>query len=227
MVALAPPPPPPPIYAPCPAAAKELHAGGEVRLRSSFPSTARDPDGKTIRVYFERYPRRNSDLPRKSTIVSLEGGPGYPVTQDRRAGSSCGSPCRAGMTSCSSIWRARGQRGARLQGVLADQPLRPARGPVRERIGPERDRYSTSQGVQDIEAVLRLHAGRVDMYGDSYGTYAAQAYALRFPQRLRSLALEGPTAAGQDPAWADLVEAIRIGLELTCSRSVGCPTGIP
>ena len=81
MVALAP-PPPPPIYAPCPAAAKELHAAAKCGY-VVLPLDRTRPDGKTIRVYFERYPRRNSDVPRESTIVSIEGGPGYPVTEDR------------------------------------------------------------------------------------------------------------------------------------------------
>ena len=41
-------------------------------------------------------------------------------------------------------------------------------------LGPARDAYDTSQSVQDLAAVLRaLHIGRVDLYGDSYGSYAA------------------------------------------------------
>ena len=94
-----------------------------------------------------------------------------------------------------------------------------------KQIGPKRDLYSTSQAVQDLETVLRaLHAGKIDLYGDSYGTYAAQAYALRFPERLRSLTLDAAyPLPGTDPAWADLVEAIRLGLERSCSRSLACP----
>ena len=69
-----------------------------------------------------------------------------------------------------------------------------------------------------------LHAGTIDLYGDSYGTYAAQAYALRYPERLRSLVLDAAyPLPGTDPAWADLVEAIRRGLELSCSRSRDLP----
>jgi len=96
-------------------------------------------------------------------------------------------------------------------------------------LGPKRDLYSTSQAVQDLEAVLRaLRIGRIDLYGDSYGTYAAQAYALRYPERLRSLVLDGAyPLPGTDPAWADLVEAIRRGLQISCLRSPECPTRDP
>jgi pimeloyl-ACP methyl ester carboxylesterase len=41
--------------------------------------------------------------------------------------------------------------------------------------------------------------------------------ALRHPERLRSLALDGSyPLPGTDPASADLLEAIRLGLDLTC-----------
>jgi hypothetical protein len=76
------PPPPPPILADCPAEARQLHRHakcGYVRV----PLDRAKPDGKTIKVYFERYPRRHRELPRVSTVVSIEGGPGYPVTPDR------------------------------------------------------------------------------------------------------------------------------------------------
>ena len=97
-----------------------------------------------------------------------------------------------------------------------------------KQIGAKRDLYSTSQAVQDVEAVIRaLRAGRIDLYGDSYGTYAAQAYALRYPSRLRSIALDGAyPLPGTDPAWADLLEAVRLGLDIVCSRA-DCPTADP
>jgi pimeloyl-ACP methyl ester carboxylesterase len=225
-----PPPPPPPILAPCPAAAKELHAAAKCGY-VLVPLDRTKPDGKAIRVYFEKYPRRNKELPRESTIVSIEGGPGYPVTEDR--------------IGRVELWRAlsrrhdlllvdlRGTGGSAALGCKAFSRRSinyiPRAGRCAKQIGSKRDLYATSQAVQDVEAVVRsLHAGRIDLYGDSYGTYAAQAYALRYPGRLRSLVLDGAyPLPGTDPAWADLVEAIRIGLELTCSRSPGCPTGNP
>ncbi|MGH7359642.1 MAG: alpha/beta fold hydrolase, partial [Candidatus Rokuibacteriota bacterium] len=224
------PPPPPALVAPCPAEARALHAGvrcGFVRV----PLDRTKPGGRTIRVYFERYPRRNRSAPRIATVVSIEGGPGFPVTPDR-----------GGRVE---MWRpVSGRRDlvlVDLRGTGGSAPLgcrafsRTSVGYVRRagrcaaQIGPARDFYSTSQAVQDVEAVLRtLHAGRIDLYGDSYGTYAAQAYALRYPDRLRSLVLDGAyPLPGTDPAWADLVDAIRRGLRLTCLRASRCPTRDP
>ena len=229
MVALAPPPPPPIVVA-CPAEARGLHHAakcGYVRV----PLDRTKPRGRTIRVYFERYPRRKRALRRISTVVSLEGGPGYPVTPGRASRVELWRPVSGRRDLLLVDLRGTGRSTAlgckafsrRSRGYVARA------GRCARQIGPERDLYSTSQAVQDLEAVLRsLHAGKIDLYGDSYGTYAAQAYALRFPQRLRSLALDAAyPLPGTDPAWADLVEAIRIGLELSCSRSVTCPTRDP
>ena len=48
---------------------------------------------------------------------------------------------------------------------------------------------------------MALGIGRVDLYGDSYGSYAAQAFALRYPGRLRTLVLDGTyPLPGSDPA---------------------------
>ncbi len=216
--------------APCPAEARQLHRAAQCGyVRVPFDRTK--PGGKTIRIYFERYPRKHRKLPRTSTVVSLEGGPGYAVTPGRSSRVDLWLPV-SGRRDLVLV-DLRGTGGSAPLGCKAfSRPVRryvARAGRCARQIGPKRDLYSTSQAVQDLEAVLRaLHSGVIDLYGDSYGTYAAQAYALHYPQRLRSLALDAAyPLPGTDPAWADLVEAIRIGLELSCSRSVTCPTHNP
>jgi hypothetical protein len=84
-----------------PGEARQLHRDaqcGYVRV----PLDRTKPDGKTIKVYFERYPRRNRELPRTSTVVSIEGGPGYPSRPAARRASICGVRSRASGISCSS-----------------------------------------------------------------------------------------------------------------------------
>ena len=57
------------------------------------------------------------------------------------------------------------------------------------------------------------------MYGDSYGSYAAQAFALRFPGRLRSLTLDGTyQLPGSDPALARPRRRHARGLSAGCRR---------
>ena len=72
--------------------------------------------------------------------------------------------------------------------------------------------------------VRALHIRRVDVYGDSYGSYAAQAFTVRYPSMVRSLELDGTyQLPGTDPDLADLAAATRLGLRRACERRPGCP----
>jgi len=53
--------------------------------------------------------------------------------------------------------------------------------------------YTTSHIVGDIEAIrAALGYGRLNIYGTSYGTRVAQLYAVRYPDRVRTLILKAP-----------------------------------
>ena len=68
-----------------------------------------------------------------------------------------------------------------------------------------------------------LRIPRVDLYGDSYGTFAAQAFAVHHGDRLRSLVLDGAyPVTGTDPAFSDLAEATQRALRLVCARRPSC-----
>src|SRR5436190_1131543 len=195
----------------------------------NVPLDRRLPDGRRIRIYFELRSRSDRSRPPDSTVLSIEGGPGYSTTADR--------------SSRIQLWRPLSARRdlllVDLRGTGRSQPLdciafrqhilgyvdRAAR--CAAQLGSDRDFYDTSQSVQDLAAVLRaLHVGRVDLYGDSYGSYAAEAFALRYPHRLRSLVLDGTyQLPGTDPAWTDLAASTRSSLRLACGRRPGCPAG--
>jgi pimeloyl-ACP methyl ester carboxylesterase len=52
--------------------------------------------------------------------------------------------------------------------------------------------YTTSVAVQDLDRVrAALGYGLVNLYGSSYGTIVAQLYLRRFPERVRSVILDG------------------------------------
>ena len=162
-------------------------------------------------------------------MLSIEGGPGFSTTADRSARIQ--------------LWRPLSARRdlllVDLRGTGRSEPLdcpafrrhilgyidRAAR--CAAQLGPARDAYDTSQSVQDLAAVLRaLGVGHVDLYGDSYGSYAAQAFAIRYPGQLRSLVLDGTyQLPGSDPALADLAASTRSALRLACGRRPGCPAG--
>jgi pimeloyl-ACP methyl ester carboxylesterase len=211
----------------CPAEAREL--GVTVRCGTVRVALDRDlPAGRTIRIYFERYVRADGSRPASSTVVSIEGGPGYSTTADRAGRVDLWRPVSATRDLLLVDLRGTGRSGALHCKAFArstlDYVVRAGR--CAAQLGPSRDLYGTGRAVEDIELVLRaVGAKTIDLYGDSYGTYAAQAFALRHPERLRTLTLDGAyPLPGTDPTFADLATAVRRGLRLSCARRAStCP----
>lgn len=67
-------------------------------------------------------------------------------------------------------------------------------------LGPRRAFYSSVDQADDVEAVRQaLGAPRIAIWGNSYGTFVAQAYARRYPDRVERLLLDSVVApAGLD-----------------------------
>ncbi len=219
---------PPVIPITCPAPAREISSGARCGfVRVQLDRTGGTPG--TVRVYFEHYPPRDRSQPAESTVLSIEGGPGYPTAADRDSRAAMWVPLAQRRALLLVDLRGTGRSDALSCPALAKSTLNyiERAGRCAEELGPRRDFYGTGDAVEDLEDVLlALRAGAVDLYGDSYGTYAAQAFALRHPERLRSLTLDAAyPLPGTDPAYADLIAAFRRGLRLTCQRRPGCPAG--
>lgn len=221
-------PPPPAIVQP---AACTAPARGERCGYVRVPLDHGHPGAGHIRVYFELYRATDTRRPPLSTVLSIEGGPGYSTTADRDARLTLWRPISRRRNLLLVDLRGTGRSGALRCRAFADHILGYVRraGACARELGRRARFYDTSQSVQDLESVLSaLGAGKVDLYGDSYGSYAAQAFALRYPGRLRSLVLDSTyPLPGSDPAWAELAAATRRALRLSCRRVASCPTTAP
>lgn len=88
--------------------------------------------------------------------------------------------------------------------------------------------YSSAQVAEDIETIrLDLGVERIVLYGESYGTVAAQHYAAAHPDRLEALILDGALDAVQstDETWAEATRSFQAVLRrtlLACRDEVGC-----
>jgi pimeloyl-ACP methyl ester carboxylesterase len=193
------------------------------------PLDRRHPDGRRIRIYFEHYFRTERAGRRASTVLSIEGGPGFSTTADRAARLQLWRPISAHRDLLLVDLRGTGRSGALNCRAFRHHilPYVVRAGRCAAQIGPKRDDYDTSQSVQDLRAVVgALGMHRLDVYGDSYGSYAAQAFAIRYPGLLRSLVLDGTyQLPGSDPAFADLAQSTQSSLRLACERRPGCPAG--
>src|SRR3984957_17893887 len=86
------------------------------------------------------------------------------------------------------------------------------------------DLFNTAYSARDVAGVLRaLRLGRVDLYGDSYGSWFAQVFASRYPGRLRSVTLDSTYQVLRlDPWYTTTVLTARRAFAQACERSAAC-----
>jgi pimeloyl-ACP methyl ester carboxylesterase len=86
------------------------------------------------------------------------------------------------------------------------------------------DLFNTADSAQDVSRVLgAIDVGKVDLYGDSYGSWFAQVFASRYANDLRSVTLDSTyQVLGLDPWYTTTVVTARQAFEQACARSVAC-----
>ena len=207
----------------------ELNACGSAGAYCGTLERALDPQGEVrggISVYFEFYPHSNPG-PSAGMLVATEGGPGYPATDSRDDYLGLFAPLMADHDVLIMD-----NRGTGRSGPIDCHALQTAEkwtvelvAACGESLGNRAPLYSTAYAADDLAAILRaLRVRRIDLYGDSYGTYFEQVFALRHPDMLRSIVLDGAyPLAGPDYAWyPTYAPAMRSKLNWACERSPSC-----
>jgi pimeloyl-ACP methyl ester carboxylesterase len=90
--------------------------------------------------------------------------------------------------------------------------------------------YTTSIAVQDLDAVrAALGYAEVNLYGGSYGTRVAQHYARRFPDRTRTVVLDGvvPPALALGPSIAIESQRALDRVFARCAADAACNARFP
>ena len=190
---------------------------------------ALDPTGTVpgnVPVYFEYYPHLNPG-PSAGTLVATEGGPGFPATESRNGYLALYRTLRG--TRDVLIMD---NRGTGRSDTVDCPPLQRTATLTEANVaacgkglGPRAPLYSTTLATDDLAALLdALALGRIDLYGDSYGTFFAQVFAVRHPERLRSLVLDGayPLGSGEYAWYPAYAPAMRDKFNLACQRSPAC-----
>jgi pimeloyl-ACP methyl ester carboxylesterase len=119
---------------------------------------------------------------------------------------------RSGLIRCPTL-EGLGARLFRVAGAAAD---------CAETLGPKRAFYTTPASVEDIEAIRAgIGAEKITLYGVSYGTKVALAYAARYPQHVDRLVLDSVVDIdGPDPYGLDITAALPRVLRRLCAN--GC-----
>ena len=207
----------------------ELRACGDVGAYCGEIRRPLDPRGSIagdISIHFEFYPHPANGAA-SGTLVATEGGPGYAATESRDEYLALFKPLMTDRDVLIMDNRGTGQSGAidcrALQtGAKWTTEAVAACG---ESLGARAPLYSTEYAADDLAAVLAaLRVGKIDLYGDSYGTYFEQVFAVRHPGLLRSLVLDGAyPMSGPDYAWYPAyAPAMRDKFNIVCARSAAC-----
>ena len=180
----------------------------------------------TVSIYFEFYPHRDAG-DAAGALVAAEGGPGYPTTDTREEYLALFDALRGARDLVLMDYRGTGRSGAvdcRLLQRAAALSIASI-GACGTELGRKAPLYSTAYAADDLAAVLEaLGAGPIDLYGDSYGTFFAQVFAVRHGEKLRTLTLDGAyPLVGKDIAWyANYAPAMRNKFDRACERSATC-----
>lgn len=190
---------------------------------------ALDPTGAvagTLSIHFEYYPHEAAGKA-EGMLVATEGGPGYPATDSRDEYLALFRPLLAHRDLLLMDNRGTGQSGAinctalQNSATISEADV----GACGRSLGRSADLYSTAYAADDLTAILdALGSGTINLYGDSYGTYFSQVFAVRHPTKLRSLILDGAYALdGPDYAWyPTYAPAMRDKFNIACRRDPAC-----
>jgi pimeloyl-ACP methyl ester carboxylesterase len=169
-------------------------------------------------------------------LFFLEGGPGASATAD--AAELAGDPMRARRDIVLVDVRGTGGSnplscplwgdGTRLDHIFPLDAVTACRDALMKRA--DLTQYTTPAAVDDLDEVRRyLGYGQVNLYGASYGTFAAQIFLARHPEAVRTAILSGVVKPGE-PAPLYHAKNAQQGLELLgrdCAAEPACHAAFP
>ncbi len=170
----------------------------------------------------------HSDARRRSsgTIVAVEGGPGYPSIGSRGLYRGLYAPL---LTTRDLLLV--DNRGTGASDAIDCSPLQGAQlmrvtdvTRCGEELGSTSDLFGTGLAADDMASVLAsLNVGKVDLYGDSYGTFFVQALAGRHPGLVRTIVMDGAyPVVGGSPWYPSSGPEMRGAFDSVCRQSMVC-----
>jgi pimeloyl-ACP methyl ester carboxylesterase len=206
------------------------------------------PGGPRIRIAFTFYPATDRRHRALGTVVPVEGGPGYSSVNSVDGGYSA---------MYGTILRSRNLLAIDNRGTGASTPIdcpalqnfsRPTATRAfqksaaacaarlnhrwRYRNGSwvhASDLFNSAPAAEDLAAVITaLKLNRIDLYGDSYGSFFAQVFASRFPQLLRSVVLDSTyQTLNLDPWYRSTITSMPAAFNAVCRRTQACAAIAP
>ncbi len=204
----------------------------------SVPVDRTKPDGPKISLALRLVPHTDTSQPALATVLSLPGGPGG------GAGAKPGYQHDSGVLSEALVLRHDelliGSRGTGASGAIdcpdlqdgwaSDTEMQTAVAACAAQLGENADRYGSGDVALDIEDVrASLGLDQIDLYGESYGSVWARAYAERFPDRVHAIVLDSGLTV-DDPAdhWGSGYAQAWLQIAArSCAQSATCAKNHP
>src|SRR6266542_2644621 len=180
----------------------------------SVPLDYAHPKGRHLRLFVTARPKASTS---RGTVLLLAGGPGEASTTVFDLTSDLWRSLFPGYTVAAYDDRGTGDSASlSCRGAQTAERCGAA-------IGPSRAFYGTRENVQDMDAVRRaLGVDRITLFGLSYGTKQALAYALTFPDKVERLLLDSVVPVdGPQPFGVDTLQAIPAAMRSICHDG-GC-----
>ena len=197
---------------------------GSIRVPRYWHAASDPADDLTVR--FRVYARTDPSAPALEPLVAMEGGPGYGSIAWTASYAKMLGPLRRRHDLI-----VMDQRGTGASDAI-DCPALQERGSnyvnavaaCARQLGDAANAYGSAAAADDLAAILRgLGVDRVDLYGDSYGTYLAQVVAVHHPDLVRAVVLDGAYDQSFDPFARDASASLRRAWKVVCERSDPCP----
>jgi pimeloyl-ACP methyl ester carboxylesterase len=182
----------------------------------------------TIDLFTERVPSESAS---RGAVLALAGGPGQGASSVMLELAAALGPVLHDRDLIVLDQRGTGRSGVLECPTLEKErvgPLDPAVRACAAALGSRRALYTTLDSADDIEVVRReLGSERLSLYGTSYGTKVALAYAEQYPDRVERILLDSVVPLdGPDPFSRDVFRAIPRVLRTLCAAGA-CRTATP
>jgi pimeloyl-ACP methyl ester carboxylesterase len=184
------------------------------------------PEQGKVSVGFAFVPAKDGSRPALGTLVPHEGGPGYSTTGTGSSYADMYGPLLERRNLLLVDQRGTGRseplRCPALQNLTIAYNV--AAGRCGRSLGEHASDYTSALSADDLAAVVdALGLGRVDVYGDSYGTFFAQVFTGRHPDLVRTVVLDSAYPTYGETAWYPTQgPAMNRAFDLVCERASGC-----
>jgi pimeloyl-ACP methyl ester carboxylesterase len=216
--------------------------------RLSVPLDYAAPTGPHISIAYSWYPASAPLGSPQGTVLPVEGGPGYGSIGSVAAGYSAqygpllthwnmlaiDNRGTGGSTpiNCPAIRRFSGPTGTSAFQLAAAGCAAGLNHRWRYPHGGwvhASDLFTSAPAAEDMASVIEaLNVSKVDLYGDSYGSFFAQVFAARFPGLVRSVILDSTyQSVGLDPWYHSAITSMPAAFDAACARAPACASAAP